>query len=325
MERIHPIGVSDVHEAAARISSHVVRTPLVPCEAFSQEVGCEVCFKAENLQHAGAFKTRGAVNAVFTLNDGDASCGVVTHSSGNHAAALARAARLREIPAHVVMPSNSAEVKIAAVRSYGVEPTFCEPNAAARAEMAENVRRETNATLIHPYDDRRVIAGQGTVALELIHQWPELDVVLVPVGGGGLLAGILTVVKELRPQVQVVAVEPAWADDAFRSMRSGRIEQPTRYDTIADGLRTPLGQLTFPIMRQFLDDLILVSESAILRAAQQIMRHARLIAEPSGAVTAAALLEPNHPFRGQRVAVVISGGNLDTNDAMLWESVRPEL
>lgn len=308
------ISLHDIQAAAQRIAPYIIRTPTLLNERLSQDLDCEVHFKPESLQHMGAFKARGATNAVMQLDEEGAARGVVTHSSGNHAAALARAARLRGIPAHVVMPSNSATNKIAAVRSYGVEPVFCEPSAESRAATAEALRQQTGATLVHPYDSFPVMAGQGTVGLELLDQILRLDAVLVPVGGGGLLSGVLTAIKALAPEIQVIAAEPEWADDAYRSLQSGKIEMPTRYDTIADGLRSPLGENTFPIIRELLDDIILVSEAAILAAMRRLAEDARLVVEPSGAVTLAALTSAAKRFAGKRVAVVLSGGNLDLGE-----------
>lgn len=289
----------------------MLKTPLVPSEKISQQLGVELGFKAENLQHIGAFKARGATNAVMSLETHLAQRGVVTHSSGNHAAALARAASIRKIPAHIVMPHNSARVKIESVRSFGFEPHFCEPSAPARAAAAEDVQRQTGASMVHPYDDSAVIAGQGTVGLEILDQWPEVDVVLAPVGGGGLMSGLLLAIKSLRPAIQVIAVEPEQADDAARSLHSGKIEQPSRYDSVADGLRSCLGQITFPILQQYLDEIVLVSDREILQATRVLSEAAHLVAEPSGAVSFAGSIKLAHRFKGKRVCAIISGGNID--------------
>jgi len=305
------IDIGDIRAAADRIRGRVARTPCVRSEDLGRELGLQLHFKAENLQHIGAFKARGAVNAVFSLPEEEAARGVVTHSSGNHAAALARAAALRGIPAHVVMPRNSASNKLDRVRAFGVEPVLSEPDAGSRAETCERLRRETGATFIHPYDDPRVMAGQGTVGLEILEQVPEVDVVIVPVGGGGLLSGVLMAIKSLKPEARVIAAEPEWADDAARSLKSGRIEMPTRYDTVADGLRTPLGELTFPIIREYLDDIVLASESEILESTRLLLERGRLVAEPSGAVALAALRKAAPRYAGQTVVAVISGGNLE--------------
>jgi threonine dehydratase len=283
------------------------------------QFGCEVAFKCENLQHAGAFKTRGAMNAVLQLPDDISKQGVVTHSSGNHAAALARAAKLRGIPAYVVMPENSARVKIEAVESYGVQPVFCEPSAESRDRVASELQQSTGATLVHPYNNIDVIAGQGTVAIEVIEQWPAIDTLLVPVGGGGLLSGVLVAIKTLRPEIKVVAVEPELADDAFRSFRAKTLQMPTRVDTIADGLRSPVGEFAFEIMQSLLDDIILVPEAAIARAMRLLSERVHVVAEPSGAVTLAGIISHSDRFCGQRVGAVISGGNLDFGSCKLGE------
>lgn len=301
-----------IEAAAQRIRSLVVETPVIPFASLSHEVGCSISIKCENFQHGFAFKARGACNAVFSLTDEEATRGVVTHSSGNHAAALARAAKLRGIRAHIVMPENSARVKLAAVRSLGVEPVMCESTPAAREAMANRVMRTTGATLIHPFNDARVIAGQGTVGLEILRQYPDVETIVVPVGGGGLLAGTLIAVKSLKPSVRVIAAEPEWANDAFRSLQSGQIEPVLRTDSIADGLRTPLGSLTFPIIFQLVDEILCVSESAIKDAMQQLGTHAKMIVEPSGAVPLAVVNQHRDRFAAQRVVCVVSGGNRDS-------------
>jgi threonine dehydratase len=309
-----PTSLRDIEFARRRIEPHVLRTPLVENAPLSRELDCHVYFKCENLQHVGAFKARGASNAVFALTDEMAQRGVVTHSSGNHAAALARAATRRGIAAHIVMPRNSRPNKLAAVRAYGISPVLCEPDAESRRNTAAEIEQRTGATLVHPYNDPSIIAGQGTVGLEILDQWAEVDVIIVPVGGGGLLSGILIAVKTLRPEVRVIAAEPTWADDAARSLRSGKLEMPTRYDTIADGLRTPLGDLTFPVIQALVDDIVLVDEESIVDATRQIATKARLVAEPSGAVSLAALCQHRSRFRGRNVVAVISGGNLELSD-----------
>lgn len=305
------VSLQDVRESAERIRNHIIRTPLIRAESLDSELGCSVLLKCENMQHGHAFKARGACNAVFSLTDEEASRGVVTHSSGNHAAALARAAGLRDIPAHIVMPHNSARVKLEAVRRFGVKPLLCEPNSAAREAMAAEVQQQTGATMIHPFNDPRVIAGQGTSALEILEQAPQINTLIVPVGGGGLLAGTLIVVKSLRPDIRVIAAEPTWADDAQRSLRSGKIEPALRTDSIADGLRTPLGTLTFPIIQSLVDDILCADEDAIVEATRMLAIRAKVVAEPSGAVPLAVILQHTEQFAGRTVAVLISGGNLD--------------
>ncbi len=303
--------LTDIHAAADRICDLVIRTPVLTCALLDELAGATLFFKCENMQHGGAFKARGACNAVFSLTDDEAAKGVVAHSSGNHAAAVARAAKLRGITARIVMPHNSRAIKIEGVRKLGVEPEFCEPDSAAREAAAQKIMDETGAVAIHPFDDERVIAGQGTAALELLEQTGQLDTIIVPVGGGGLLSGTLIAVKSLRPDIKVIAAEPAWADDAFRSISSGRIQQPTRYDSIADGLRTVLGALTFPIIQELVDEILLVDEDTIRAATRRLLNDAKLVVEPSGAVPLGCVLQYPDRFRNQRVGIIVSGGNID--------------
>ena len=305
------IDFADIKAAEKRIEEHVIRTPVVSAPLINQRFGCTIFHKCENLQHVGAFKARGACNAVFSLSPEQAAAGVVAHSSGNHAAALARAATLRAIDAHIVMPRNSAQVKIDAVRGFGVEPRFCEPTAEARQAMADEVIAETGATFVHPYNNSHVMAGQGTAALELLQQASDLDAIIAPVGGGGLLSGTLVAVKAANPNIKVFAAEPAWADDAFRSLASGKIEPAVRYDTIADGLRTPLGDLTFPVIQKLVEDVLLVDERSIEIATKVYICDGKLAVEPSGAVPLAALMSNQSMFAGQRVGLIISGGNAE--------------
>jgi len=311
--------MSQIEAAAQRIRSLIVETPTIPFAPLSHEMHCSIAIKCENFQHGFAFKARGACNAVFSLTDEEAARGVVTHSSGNHAAALARAAKLRGIKAHIVMPKNSAKIKLAAVRSLGVEPVICESTPAAREAMANEVMRATGATMIHPFNDARVIAGQGTVGLEILRQYPDVDTIVVPVGGGGLLTGILIAVKSLKPSVSVIAAEPEWANDAFRSLQSGQIEPVLRTDSIADGLRTPLGSLTFPIIFQLVDEILCASETSIIESVQHLAMHAKMIAEPSGAVPLAVVNQHRDRFADQRIVCVVSGGNRD-NQALQDEA-----
>ncbi|HWA85918.1 MAG TPA: pyridoxal-phosphate dependent enzyme, partial [Opitutus sp.] len=262
-------------------------------------------------------KARGATNAVFSLTDAEAARGVATHSSGNHAAALAHAARLRGIPAHIVMPSNSSAVKIRAVEGYGGRITFCAPTATAREETCARVIGETGATLIHPFVDERVMAGQGTAALELLHGIPDLDAIVCPVGGGGLLAGTAVAAKSLRPQLRIVAAEPAGADDAARSFAAGRRLPVGHPDTIADGLRASIGEPNFALMRRHVDAVVTVSEDAIVAALRTIWETLKIVIEPSAAVAYAALLEDKLSVTRRRVALLLTGGNVDL-DALPW-------
>lgn len=306
------ITLETIRDAACRIRHVVRKTPVLTSDIINRAVDAEVFFKCENLQFEGAFKSRGACNAVFALDDESAAKGVVTHSSGNHAAALARAAALRGITAHIVMPENSARTKIDAVRRLGIEPVFCKPDTDSRQAAAERVMQSTGATFVHPYDNEAVIAGQGTAVLELLSQVTSLDSVIVPVGGGGLLSGTLIGCHAMQPGLRVFGAEPEWADDAVRSLKAGTLQSPTRYDSIADGLRTRLGDLTFPIIQKHVTDILLTSEEAIRAATVGICRNLRIIAEPSGAVPLAALSIHRERFHGQKVGVIVSGGNIDT-------------
>jgi threonine dehydratase len=303
--------LDDIRRAHERIRPHVHRTPIFTSRTLNERFGAELFFKCENLQRAGSFKIRGAANAVFSLSPEEARRGVVTHSSGNHAQAVALAARLRGIRAIVVMPENAPAVKVAAVRAYGGEIVFCFPTLASREETAQRVVEETGATLIHSYNDERVIQGQGTVALELLEDVPDLDLLLVPVGGGGLISGMALASKALRPSVTVIGCEPEQADDAFRSLREGRIIPVEHPNTIADGLRTSLGEKTFAVIRSLVDQIVLVSEEAIVQAMRFLFERLKLVVEPSGAVPLAALLEEQVDVRGRRVGLVLSGGNVD--------------
>jgi threonine dehydratase len=303
--------LADLRAAHARIAPFVHRTPVLTCAAIDARVGAEVVFKCENLQKVGAFKYRGATNAVQLLDDATAALGVATHSSGNHAQALALAARVRGIPAHIVMPRTAPAVKRAAVEGYGAEVVTCEPTLAAREETLREVVARTGAHVVHPYNDVRVIAGQGTAALELLADVPGLDVVMTPVGGGGLLSGTAIAVTETRPGVRVVAAEPQGADDAARSLAAGEIQPSVNPVTICDGLLTSLGTLTFPIIRQRVDRIVTVSDDAVIAAMRLVWERMKLVVEPSAVVGLAALLEKRDEVGGRRIGIVLSGGNVD--------------
>lgn len=301
--------IRDAHE---RIRPFIKRTPVLTSDALDAAAGAQLFFKCENLQAAGAFKSRGACNAVFSLTDAEAAHGVVTHSSGNHAAALARAAQLRGITAHIVMPAGAPASKVHNVGSYGGWITFCEPNLTARERACAEVAARTGATIVHPFDDLRVAAGQGTAALELLEDQPELDLILCPVGGGGLLSGTAVAAKAVRPGIRVVGVEPALADDVAQSFRAGRrISIPTPA-TIADGLRTNCtGEKNFPIIRDYVDDIVTVSEEAIVAAMRELWEKLRMVIEPSAAVPFAAVREHKVGAAGQRIGLILTGGNVD--------------
>jgi threonine dehydratase len=306
-----------IAQARARIAGRVSVTPVLTSATLDEHSGSRLYFKCENLQKAGAFKARGATNAVFALSAQAAAHGVATHSSGNHGAALARAARLRGIPAYVVMPDNSAHAKREAVRRYGGQLSDCAPTMAAREQAARQLIEATGAVLVHPYDDLQVLAGQGTAAAELLEQVPALDAILCPVGGGGLLAATAVAAQALQPGITVMGVEPAGADDAARSLRAGKILPSVNPNTIADGLRGSLGVRPFAEIRRRVDHIVTVPEDAIVRAMRTLWEVLKVVVEPSGAVPYAALLDPGFPLRGKRIGIVLSGGNLDL-DRLPW-------
>jgi len=305
---------ADVGAAAERIRPFAHRTPVLTCSSLDAMVGASLFFKCENFQKVGAFKFRGACNAVFSLGEEEARRGVATHSSGNHAAALSLAARLRGVPAHVVMPRTSRAVKRAAVAGYGGRIVLCEPTLAAREATLAEVVADTGATVVHPYNDARVIAGQGTAALELLEDVRGLDVVMTPVGGGGLLSGTAISVSSLSPATRVVAAEPEGADDAFRSLQEGRIVPSVNPQTVCDGLLTSLGTLTFAIIRERVAEIVTVSDAAVIKAMRHIWERMKIVIEPSAAVTLGALLEGRLPVSGLRVGIILSGGNVDLSE-----------
>jgi threonine dehydratase len=308
-----------IREAHARIAPHVHRTPVLSCHAIDAETGARLFFKCENFQKVGAFKARGATNAVFSLPDALAQRGVVTHSSGNHGAALAYAARQRGIAAWVVMPENSAKVKQDNVRRFGATIRFCAPNVPAREALCAEVLAETGATMIHPFDNEQVIAGQATAALELLETHPDLDIVIAPVGGGGLLSGTAIAARSQKPAIRVYGAEPANADDAARSFRTGSVEPLAPTTTIADGLRTTLSPRTLAAIRRGVAAVGTASEEAIVRAMRMTWERMKIIIEPSSAVPLACLLERSLDVDGAAVGVIISGGNVDL-DRLPWQS-----
>jgi threonine dehydratase len=303
--------------AHERIRPHVHRTLVLTSSRLDQASGASLFFKCENFQKIGAFKARGATNAILSLDDATARRGVATHSSGNHGAAAARAAKLRGVPAHIVMPSNSAKVKIRAVESYGARVVFCEPTEEAREATCADVMSKTGATLIHSFENPDVIAGQGTAAVELLEDVPDLDLVMCPVGGGGLLAGTAVAAKSMRPNVKVIAAEPENADDAAQSFRAGRVIHTEKKFTIADGLRTNIGEPNFAIMKRYVDDIVTVSEDAIISAMRMIWETMKIVVEPSAAVPYAAIQEGKIDVAGKRVGIILTGGNVDLG-ALPW-------
>jgi threonine dehydratase len=312
------LDLATIRAAHASIRPHIKRTPVLTNGVLDAALGAQLHFKCENLQAAGAFKSRGACNAVFSLTDAEAANGVVTHSSGNHAAALARAARLRGIAAHIVMPQGSPQAKIRNVESFGGRIIFCEPGLSAREAACAEIAARTGAMLVHPFDDYRVMAGQGTAALELLEDVAGLDIILCPVGGGGLLCGTAVAAKGLQPGIRVIGVEPALADDVAQSFRAGTRVSISTPATIADGLRTnSTGEKNLPLIRQYVDDIVTVSEAGIVAAMRELWDQLHLVVEPSAAVPYAALQENRFTFAGKNIGLILSGGNVDL-ESLPW-------
>jgi threonine dehydratase len=307
----------DIRQAHERIGCHIHRTPVMSSRLLDRAAGASVFCKCENLQKAGAFKARGATNAVMSLGDEEIARGVATHSSGNHGAALARAAGLRGTPAYIVMPETASRVKIRAVEEYGGSIVYCSSDPADRQRVLDGVLADTGASLVHPFDDYRVIAGQGTTALELVDQVQDLDMVLVPVGGGGLISGIALALHHASPAIKVIGVEPRGVDDAYRSFQAGRIVPVPGGRSVADGLLTTVGHKTFDIISRYVEDIVTVSDSEIIEAMRFVWTRMKLVVEPSAAVPAAALLSRRLRAPGARVGVVFSGGNVDL-DRLPW-------
>lgn len=312
--------IEDIQQAHQRIQKHIHPTPILTSRLINAQAGGELFFKCENFQKAGAFKFRGASNAVFSLSEKQARQGVATHSSGNHAQAVALAAKKRGIPAHIVMPENAPVVKKRAVADYGGQITECKPTLDAREKTLEQLVEKTGATFIHPYNDPRIIAGQGTAAMELLEEVKDLDMILTPVGGGGLLSGTAITMKNLHPSGQVTGTEPKQADDAYRSFKAGKLIPVTDPDTVADGLRTSLGPLTFSIISRYADDIVTVSEDSIIKAMRLIWERMNIIIEPSSAVPLAAILEQSIDVEGLKAGIIISGGNVDL-EHLPWQKL----
>lgn len=303
--------LSDIQQAHERIAPHIHRTPVMTSTSLNGIAGAKLFFKCENFQVTGSFKMRGASNAIFSLTDEEAAHGVVTASSGNHGAALSKAAAKRKIPAWVVMPNNSPMVKRRAVEAYGGKITLCEPTMKSRVDTAAEVQARTGAILIHPYDNDNIIAGQGTAAIELLEDVPDLDVLIAPVSGGGLLSGTSISSKSMRPQIRVIGAEPKSADDAFQSLREGHIVPMDHSDTIADGLRATLAPRTFAILRRLVNEISLVTEEEIVAAMRLLWERMKIVVEPSGAIAAAPALNHRIAAEGKKVGIILSGGNVD--------------
>jgi threonine dehydratase len=309
---LNPLNPEIIIAAHQRIKPYIHRTPVLQSRQLGELMGAEVFIKCENLQKVGAFKMRGAANAVFSLKEADRKKGVATHSSGNHAQALALAARLAGVPAYIVMPKTAPKVKVAAVKEYGAEVIFCEPTLQARESKLEEVVARTGATFIHPYNNEQVIAGQATAAKELFEQVEgPLDVVLTPVGGGGLLSGTVLAARCFSPATKVWAGEPAGADDAYQSLKAGKLIPQSAPNTIADGLLTSLGDKTWTIISQGVEQIIPVTEEEIIAAMRFLWERMKLVVEPSGAVPLAAALKEKGVLKGKRIGIIISGGNVD--------------
>lgn len=311
--------LESIRAAQARIQGRVHRTPVLTSLRLDELAGATLFFKCENLQKTGAFKARGALNAVLSLTDAEAAKGVVTHSSGNHAAALAWAAQARNIGVTVVMPRNASAFKVASVERYGGRVVFCEPNQKSREETTARIEADTGARLVHPYNDLAVMAGQGTAALELLDEIRDLDAIVCPVGGGGLLAGTAVVAKGLKPGIKVYAGEPEGAADASQSLATGRRTPVASPASIADGLLAFVGALTFPEIQRHVDGIVTVSDVQIVAAARLLLEVLKVAVEPSGAVSYAAVAGGKLDLGGQRVGIILSGGNIDLERAP-WAS-----
>ena len=315
------IDAKTIREAHERIKLRIHQTPVLTSRSLNEMAGAQLFFKCENLQKTGSFKIRGAANAILSLTAEEASKGVLTHSSGNHGAAVACAAAWRGVPAWVVMPHNTPKVKVRAVESYGGKITFCEAKVSARMETAAKIQAETGAAMVHPYDDDRIIAGQATAAKELVEEVSDLDAILVPASGGGLLSGTCLGAKGVRPEICVFGCEPERADDAFRSLKTGVLQTQESSDTIADGLRASLSQRTFTIIRNFVEAILLVSEQEIIDTKSLVAQRMKIVIEPSSAVALAPLLReggvielklrPRSDGQPPKIGVILSGGNVE--------------
>ncbi len=301
--------IDDIYKAQQRINSYANHTPVLTSRTFNEILKNDLYFKCENFQKVGAFKFRGAFNAVSQLKN--AELGVATHSSGNFAQALALSAKIHNIPAHIVMPDNAPQVKKDAVAGYGAEIIFCKPTLDARESTLQNVVEKTSATFIHPYDNFDVIAGNGTIGLEILEDVKDLDYVIVPIGGGGLMSGVSITIKNLSPETKIIGAEPQGADDAYRSLIENRIIPSLNPNTIADGLLTSLSDLTFEIIRHNVDEIITVSDEFIIKAMRLIWERMKIIVEPSAAITLGVLLSNKINLENKKIALVLSGGNVD--------------
>ncbi|XP_077241825.1 serine racemase [Tasmannia lanceolata] len=322
-DKTYAANILSIKEAEHRIKPYIHRTPILSSESLNSIAGRRLFFKCECFQKGGAFKFRGACNAIFSLGDDQATKGVVTHSSGNHAAALSLAAKLRGIPAYIVIPKNAPKCKVENVKRYGGQVIWSEVTMQSRESVANKVQQETGAVLVHPFNDGRIISGQGTISLELLEQVPEIDTIIVPISGGGLISGVTLAAKAINPSIRVLAAEPRGADDAAQSKAAGRIVTLPETNTIADGLRAFLGNLTWPIVRDLVDDVITVGDEEIVEAMKMCYEILKVAVEPSGTIGLAAVLSDKFRLDPawkdcNNIGIILSGGNVDLG--VLWES-----
>jgi len=317
------IDITDIKKAHNRIKPYIHKTPVLSSNSINRITKSEIYFKCENLQKVGAFKPRGAINAVLSLSKKELEKGVATHSSGNHAAALALAAKRQNAKAYIVMPKTAPQVKIEAVKGYGADIIFCEPTLQARESTLEEVVKKTGATFIHPYNNYDIIAGQGTAALELLEQTSDLELVMAPIGGGGLMSGTALSVSSISPNTKIYGVEPAGADDALRSFQQRKIIPSVNPKTIADGLLTSLSDKTFQIITKYVNEILTVKEESIIESMKLIWERMKIVVEPSGAVPFAAVLEHDLGKQFKKIGIIISGGNV--NLEIFWEHLSNKL
>jgi len=311
------VNFNNIESAHHRISNFIHNTPILTCENINTETKTSIFFKCDNFQKTGSFKIRGATNTILQLSKKQLTNGVITTSSGNHGAAVSSAASKLGASIKVIMPDNSPKFKVDNVQRYGGEIIFCEPNIKARENTLKKMVQETAATIVHPYNDEKIIAGQGTAAKELLESIPDLDVIIAPVSGGGLLAGTLLAAKNINPNIKIYGAEPKNADDAYQSIKNKKIVFNKTTDTIADGLRAQVGTITFPIIQKYVDGIILVSEEMIIQSMRMIWQRLKIIIEPSSSIVLAALLIKNEQFYNKRIGLILTGGNVDL-DTLPW-------
>ena len=311
------VNFNHIKSAHDRISNYIHNTPVLTCENIDEETKSSIFFKCDNFQKTGSFKIRGATNKILQLSKEQLDNSVITTSSGNHGAAVSSTASKLGTSVKVIMPNNTPKVKVDNVKRYGGEIIFCEPNIKSRENTLDKMVNETGATIVHPYNDEKIIAGQGTAAKELLESIPDLDVIIAPVSGGGLLAGTLLAAKNINPKIEVYGAEPKNADDAFQSLKENKIVPNKSTDTIADGLRAQVGTITFPIINKYADGILVVSEKMIIQTMKMIWQRLKIIVEPSCSIVLAALMIHNEQFFNKRIGLILTGGNVDL-DALPW-------